>query len=477
MNIPKNRRKQILILLYCCAAGVILFALAAFFVAAREQTDRINAAENVSSAALSAHNAGRIERAAAWDNGNAGSPPQKAKKKRHRSLWDKLFGPFEYEDQPRQPPNTREQRPQNAQTPPTQTAAEKTVIVSKNANARRILVAGDFLAASLAEGLNSAYADNPDILIRSKIVANSGLNRLDIYAWTTALPAVIAAEKPDMLFVMIGANDRQPLALAGSGGKRTDFGTSAWQQGYQSRIAALTQLLHNYGRLWFWVGLPPFKEDSFSAAAADFNRFYKQATEQAGGHFIDIWEGFVDLQGNFSFSGYDMRGQTARLRANDGINFTFAGKRKLAFYAEQIIEPLLGALLAPPEEFDKNTTPQSSYIAPVNPMNIGVTDKPYLAGAPRAALPASDSAAAAPQKQTEQSPAAGTAASPIFPPSAAMQAKSNEQAKPKAPSQNTENTENAAAADNSDKTEDNDSSNQPKIYRGRADDFTWPATP
>src|SRR5690606_32634669 len=41
-------------------------------------------------------------------------------------------------------------------------------------------------------------------------------------------------------------------------------------------------------------------------------------------------------------SGSDINGQQVRLRGSDGINFTKAGKRKLAFYVEKEIRRLLG---------------------------------------------------------------------------------------------------------------------------------------
>jgi len=69
----------------------------------------------------------------------------------------------------------------------------------------------------------------------------------------------------------------------------------------------------------------------------EFNACFKQVTEKTGEYFVDIWEGFVDEASNSPLSGYDVNGQTTRLRANDGINFTPSGRAKLTFYAEQAI--------------------------------------------------------------------------------------------------------------------------------------------
>jgi len=309
----------------------------------------------------------------------------------HRSFWEKLFG-----RRFRRRPEQQEQRRPIA---PEQTAPPKPAIIAKSPTARRILVIGDFSAAALAEGLNRAYSDNPDILVRSKAENNSGLNRVEVYDWPAAVAALAAQEKPDLIIVMLGANDRQPLKITDKqGSKQLDFGSEEWLKAYTIRADNLAQALQKRGTPWLWVGLPAFKQENLNEAALSFNRLYKQATEQAGGHFVDIWEGFVDAQGAFALSGYDANGQTARLRTNDGINFTAAGRRKLAFYAEQAIELLWGSSLKP-QQSPETVNPgklTNGRVAPVNPMDIGAAARPSLAGAaPFATAPAAPAATAA----------------------------------------------------------------------------------
>ncbi|KAA6204924.1 MAG: DUF459 domain-containing protein [Candidatus Tokpelaia sp.] len=308
----------------------------------------------------------------------------------HRSFWDRLFG--------------RHPKPQPERQQPVQTAplVPKINSIAKSPNARRVLVIGDFTAAALAEGLNRAYSDNADILVRSKTENNSGLNRIEVYNWPAAISTVIAREKPDLIIVMLGANDRQPLKPADNqAGKQADFDTEEWTKAYIARIQSLVQALQKSGAMWLWVGLPAFKQENLNEAALSFNRLYKQAVEQAGGHFVDIWEGFVDAQGAFALSGYDEKGQTARLRTNDGINFTAAGRRKLAFYAEQAIELLWGGTLKQPQSAEPANSGKvlNGRVAPVNPMDIGAAGKPFLVGgAAVSPLPAAGTAATAPAK-------------------------------------------------------------------------------
>jgi hypothetical protein len=73
-----------------------------------------------------------------------------------------------------------------------------------------------------------------------------------------------------------------------------------------------------------------------------FNEMYRATATTSGAEFIDIWDGFIDENGAFVTSGPDINGQSVRLRGGDGINFTSAGKRKLAFYGEKPLAKILG---------------------------------------------------------------------------------------------------------------------------------------
>jgi len=303
-----------------------------------------------------------------------------------RSFWDRLFG--RHKQRP-----MREMRP--AAPPPRKAAPPKAA--AKNADARRVLVAGDFTAAALAEGLTAAYNDNPNILIRAKIIADSGLMRASAYDWPGNIRALSAAEKPNLIIIMLGANDRLPAAASPASPKAAPAGKAAAAAGpapkadaasaaalnaYQARAAALAQALQKSSAAWLWIGLPPFKDAALNSNAAALNRLYQQAAEKAGGHFVSIWAGFADDKGNFALSGYDINGRIMRLRANDGLNFTAAGRRKLAFYAGQAIELLWGNNNEQQQLLNAAGAGKiiNARVAPVNPLDIGAGDNAGLAG-------------------------------------------------------------------------------------------------
>ena len=57
-----------------------------------------------------------------------------------------------------------------------------------------------------------------------------------------------------------------------------------------------------------------------------------------GAEFVDIYERFVDENGDYASYGPDLNGQEVQVRKSDGIHFTRAGSDKVAFYVEQALK-------------------------------------------------------------------------------------------------------------------------------------------
>ncbi|MBO6901346.1 MAG: DUF459 domain-containing protein [Rhizobiaceae bacterium] len=253
-----------------------------------------------------------------------------------RTLFDVLFGGKKVERAERAGParNSGTRRSSNVVRVPEPEA------VDKLENARVVLVVGDFLADGLAEGLVTAYAQSPGIRIVSSTSGSSGLVRDDYYDWPAAIGPIIEEQKPSIVIVMVGSNDRQQLVVEGN---REKVRSAKWTEEYGARAERLAKEIRDRGLPLLWVGLPSFKAGSMSNDMLAFNDVYRGVVEAAGGQFIDIWDGFVDENGAFSSVGPDMNGQRVRLRGSDGINLTRDGKRKVAFYVERPLNRLLGS--------------------------------------------------------------------------------------------------------------------------------------
>lgn len=301
-----------------------------------------------------------------------------------RTIMDMLFGrrepapmPEWYAPPPPPPPARRNQRPRTASKPAATTEPVITEIkVEKRADARKVLVVGDFLASGLGDGLTEAFTAAPGIVIVSRPNGSSGLVREDYYNWQMELPGMIAEVKPAVVIIMLGANDRQQIDLR-DGAHR--FGSPEWFSEYDRRAAALAATARGRNTPLIWVGLPPFQATSLTADAVTLNRTLRSEAEKAGGDFIDIWDGFADEAGKFVTTGSDINGKPARLRGTDGISFSKAGKRKLAFYLEKPIKDLLG-------EAAETIMPGALRLGPENPPDL-VPLAPSSPNMPAASMP------------------------------------------------------------------------------------------
>lgn len=222
-----------------------------------------------------------------------------------------------------------------ALTDPTQNALP----VEKKPDARVILVAGDFMASGLAEALMATFNSSANVRVLDRTQGSSGFVRRDVYDWPKEIAALIDADKPAAIVIMMGSNDRQPLRVDGNTEQpRSD----AWMKEYQARTSALAETIEEKKIPFLWVSVPAFKSPKMTSDMLAFNTVYKGSAEAGGGELVDIWDGFVDENGAFVMIGPDVNGQPVRLRGRDGINLSDAGKAKVAFYVEKPLRKILG---------------------------------------------------------------------------------------------------------------------------------------
>jgi len=153
----------------------------------------------------------------------------------------------------------------------------------------------------------------------------------------------LGSEKPVFVAIMIGINDRHSMQVCGPSGKTNEgkaatyaFRSKEWAEAYGKEIHEAISLIKSKGAPVFWVGLPPAK--NIRAADVGFlNDLFRSYAEKDGIGYIDVWDAFVDEDGDFTMRGPDVNGQSRLLRAADGLNFTKAGARKLALNLEREI--------------------------------------------------------------------------------------------------------------------------------------------
>lgn len=254
--------------------------------------------------------------------------------RKRRSLLDILFGRDapEPEAQPQQQQQSAPRRQTQRRATPSPSVVN---LIEKNENATRLAVIGDSLAVDLAKALDRLYADDPNLKIVSKGVGSSGFVRDDFFDWNAALAKSIEEDEFDLVVIAIGINDRQEIVTPNG---RADPLTDPWKAEYVSRLEEFLNQLRSAGIPAVWVGLPPMRANSYSSAIAQISSLHRTASFSGGAEFVDIYERFVDENGNYSAYGPDLSGQNELMRKSDGIHWSAAGADKVAFYIDKAVK-------------------------------------------------------------------------------------------------------------------------------------------
>lgn len=328
------------------------------------------------------------------------------------------------EAQPRKPKTRVVARPASA--PAAAAAAARPTepekaIVEKKPDARVVMVVGDFMAGGLAEALQSTFAENANVRVLDRSQGSSGFVRKDVYDWPAQIAGLMDADKPAAVVIMMGSNDRQGMSV---NGQQQQPRSDAWDTEYKARTSALAEAIEARNIPLLWVAVPAFKPARMTSDMLAFNTIYKSAVEGGGGQFVDIWDGFVDENGEFVTTGPDVNGQPVRLRGRDGINLTTAGKEKVAFYVEKPLRRMLGES----EDNEKPVVPAPTLPeGPKAPIAVDRTDPiamddpgpdtgSDLLGGPGTVLPGDPSAnASAPTGRADSFQPAASSPSPATP--------------------------------------------------------------
>lgn len=210
--------------------------------------------------------------------------------------------------------------------------------VDKNPDARRILVIGDFFAASLGTGLAESFAQDRTVAIDTATNGASGFVRYDNFNWETRLAKVLddadLGRRADLIVVMMGGNDRQFFRSP----TRISLDTDAWRAQYKKNVDSFAVQLAETELPVIWVGMPPVRGPKTSAHLSNLTGVFKSAAENIDGRYVDIWDAFANDSGTYDENGPDINGQQTQLRRSDGFGLTSAGREKLTFFVKRQVD-------------------------------------------------------------------------------------------------------------------------------------------
>jgi hypothetical protein len=244
---------------------------------------------------------------------------------------------FGARDEPPPPARAPVSRPRRSAPPPAAVAKQEKPKVDPSTH---VVVFGDALAGYARQGLDAHFSDDQDVAVVSKVRNDTNLVRTDPADWPNFIKATLdGGQKTSVAIVMLGTNDRQSIR---DGEESLEPLSDRWKDLYRQRIDAIAAVLKERKVPFIWIGLPPMKNSKISDDLVAMNEIYKESVQRNGGVYVDIWPGFVDEENRYTAVGPDVDGDPTKLRTNEGVFFTRAGARKVAFFADTEIKRVLG---------------------------------------------------------------------------------------------------------------------------------------
>jgi uncharacterized protein len=229
------------------------------------------------------------------------------------------------------PPTTK--APASATSAPgkhPRTSGHEALTVSR-AHPATIFVAGDSLSFEFGTSLyriaasREVYRAVGDATVDFKV--SSGLARPDYFNWPAELARQVARLNPQIVVLMLGSNDNQPLLAPD--GHTYAFGTEGWKTEYHRRVGAVMDQLIARNRWVAYVGVPILatRNEQWPIINAVIR---EEAATRSRAIYVDSFSLFQDPNGHYTQYLPNAAGQLVQVRTADGIHFQRAGGDLLA---------------------------------------------------------------------------------------------------------------------------------------------------
>jgi len=192
-----------------------------------------------------------------------------------------------------------------------------------SAHPLRVLILGDSLGIDVGGPLQNDLANTGVVQATLDARESTGLTRPDYFNWPAELQADLGTAQPQVVVVMIGANDPQDFP----GPPDVPYSSPQWNVLYAGRVAAFMHLAQSEGATVLWIGMPPMQSPQFSREMADIDAIDQRQAALCTPpvHFIGSQTLLGTPQGTYSPFITNGAGQVVNVRTPDGIHLTPAG--------------------------------------------------------------------------------------------------------------------------------------------------------
>ncbi|MDQ7833075.1 MAG: LysM peptidoglycan-binding domain-containing protein [Desulfovibrionaceae bacterium] len=220
--------------------------------------------------------------------------------------------------------------------------------LARSAPARVVAVIGDSLSIGLGKEMERVFAARQDVGFTRLGKVSSGLAKPEFFDWEKYAAKMASDLEPDVVVVMIGANDNKNLL--GEDGRTIYFTDPAWDAAYAARTALLVDACraHKPQAKIFWVGAPVMADPGLSRDLKRINAAVAaMCAAKDGCTYIDAWNVLADGEGRFAPLAASPSGEMTALRLDDGVHITPAGSRLLALRCLEAVLPAMNLDAAP----------------------------------------------------------------------------------------------------------------------------------
>jgi hypothetical protein len=190
------------------------------------------------------------------------------------------------------------------------------------------LVVGDSIGIDLGQPLVEDLTDTGVVKATLDAQVDTGLSRPDYFNWPAELSIDLGNDHPQLVVVMMGANDPQDMVVNGTD---VPYGTAAWNTLYAQRVGTFIGEANAAGATLLWVGMPPMASSQLNSDMQLLNGIVQaQIAARPGDVYLSSTPALGNAQGNFTAYLPDSSGNEVNVRTPDGIHLAPGGGEVLS---------------------------------------------------------------------------------------------------------------------------------------------------
>ena len=232
-------------------------------------------------------------------------------------------------------PKSRSHPKKGSTAPATPTTVAPNPKEPTAANPLRVLIVGDSIGIDLGDALQPDLAQTGVVSAALDGRVSTGLTRPDYFNWPAELTADLKSQNPQVVVIMIGANDAQDFL----GPPDVPYTSPQWNTLYAQRVAQFMQIAQSGGATVVWVGMPPMQNPGLNAQMSDVNAVVQQQAVKTHPPvtYLSTDRSLGTVQGGYTAFVTNGAGQVVNVRTPDGTHLTPGGGQVVA---QQVIAEL-----------------------------------------------------------------------------------------------------------------------------------------